>query len=75
MANWFDKKWRSWDPTSVDGLGDWEADFQAERTPELPRRPTRGRPRKSLPLSTRLADVRKELEELDRSLLDLSEMQ
>lgn len=75
MAKWFDTKWRSYDPTSVDGLGDWEAGFQAEKAPESPRKPTRGKPRKSLPLGARLADVRKELEELERSLLDLSEMQ
>lgn len=66
---------RAWNPTSIDGLGDWDVSYRAEPSPSARVRIPRGRPLAALPLAARLANVQAELDELERVLPDLNDLQ
>lgn len=64
-----------WDPSEIEGLGTWDTTFRAEGG-SAASRVTRRRSRSGngLPLAARLADVDREVEELQRTLPNLRDV-
>lgn len=67
-------KGSSWDPNSILGLGDWDANYREVKTPVINMKGPRGVPHTSLPLAMRLAKVHADLKDLEKALPNLKKL-